>query len=39
METLPLEIYNYIIWLSSGPINSDIYNNKKSVFTTIIYSL
>jgi hypothetical protein len=31
LDTLPEELYNYIVWLSCGPINLDIYNKKKNI--------
>ena len=31
METLPNEIENYILWLSSGAIDLDIYEKKKKI--------
>ena len=31
LDTLPIELCNYILWLSSGAINVDIYNKKKSI--------
>tara|TARA_B100000795_G_scaffold262877_1_gene241286 strand:- start:2618 stop:2992 length:375 start_codon:yes stop_codon:yes gene_type:complete len=31
LHALPDELFNYIVWLSSGPINLDIYNKKKDI--------
>ena len=37
LETLPIELYNHIVWLSSGAINLDIYNKKKSINEELIH--
>lgn len=31
MNKLPKEIENYILWLSAGPMDLDIYNKKKAI--------
>ena len=31
LYALPGELFNYIIWLSCGPINLDIYNKKRDI--------
>ena len=31
IDKLPLEIYEYVLWLSCGPINLDICNKKKCI--------